>query len=101
MTHHWVEGNCHGKCSRCRKAIKSYNGITGLHCRWCQITLHNRCASQVKPDCNLGEHRINILPPTAICPIVLDRQRSITKEFKSSRGLHRSDSQTPSDSNHS
>ncbi|XP_067004259.1 diacylglycerol kinase 1 [Anabrus simplex] len=100
MSHHWVEGNCHGKCSRCKKTIKSYNGITGLHCRWCHLTLHNRCASQVKPECSLGDHRTHILPPTAICPIVLDRQRSISKESKRS-GLQRSESQTPADSNSS
>ncbi|KAK8386847.1 hypothetical protein O3P69_017939 [Scylla paramamosain] len=92
MLHHWVEGNCPGKCSRCKKAIKSYNGITGLHCSWCHLRLHNRCVSQVKPECNFGEHRVHVLPPTAICPTVLDRQKSITKE---KRDVQRSES-TPS-----
>ena len=164
MSHHWVEGNCNAKCSKCRGPIKSYNGITGLHCRWCQMTvpnfllllllpliwffsfffqilflvlfpfnsfsdyrlafllltflgltshfrsdhlfhtdfltilcrwrlqLHNRCASQVKPECTLGEHRVHILPPTSICPTVLDRQVSTCRDRKS---LTRSESHLP------
>ncbi|XP_063835612.1 diacylglycerol kinase 1 [Ostrinia nubilalis] len=77
LAHHWVEGNCHGKCARCRKKIKGYNGITGLHCRWCHITLHNRCVGSAGGTCQLGRHARHILPPTAIRPLVLDRQRSL------------------------
>lgn len=54
--------------------------------------LHNRCASQVKPECTLGEHRAHILPPTSICPIVLDRQVSTCRDRRS---LTRSESHLP------
>lgn len=35
--------------------------------------------SSVRAECGLGEHAIHILPPTAICPVVLDRTKSLQK----------------------
>ncbi|XP_061871487.1 diacylglycerol kinase alpha isoform X2 [Colius striatus] len=72
QAHVWVKGGCDGgKCGKCQKKIKSFQSLTGLHCVWCHLKIHEECLSLVPPACDCGVLRDHILPPAAIYPVLL------------------------------
>ncbi|KAM9514525.1 diacylglycerol kinase alpha isoform 1-T1 [Guaruba guarouba] len=79
QAHVWVPGGCDAsKCSQCQKRIKSFQSLTGLRCVWCHTKIHEECRPLVPPTCDCGVLRDHILPPAAICPVLLERQDSAT-----------------------
>ncbi|XP_038608212.1 diacylglycerol kinase alpha isoform X1 [Tachyglossus aculeatus] len=77
QAHVWVRGSCEpGRCDRCQKKIKNFQSLTGLHCVWCHLKIHDTCLSAVDPMCDCGLLRDHVLPPSAIYPVILERQNS-------------------------
>uniref|UniRef100_A0A8C5FFV2 Diacylglycerol kinase n=1 Tax=Gadus morhua TaxID=8049 RepID=A0A8C5FFV2_GADMO len=67
--HDWVIGNCDsGKCDKCQKKIKSYQGLSGKHCVWCHTMRHDECVAHEPIECTCGPLRDHVLPPWAIYP---------------------------------
>ena len=55
----------------------------------------------MNPECDLGVNRIHILPPISICPTVLDRQRSVSKDKHSHKAAAIATAASSTDSNES
>ncbi|XP_036624016.1 diacylglycerol kinase gamma [Trichosurus vulpecula] len=75
MHHVWMEGDTSGNCDLCSKSIKCYQPGTSVHCVWCQITVHKKCAAYISPECDGGQLRDHVLLPTSIFPMVLVTER--------------------------
>ncbi|XP_033619563.1 diacylglycerol kinase alpha isoform X4 [Fukomys damarensis] len=72
QSHVWVRGGCEsGRCDRCQKKIRIYHSLTGLHCVWCHLQIHDDCLQAIGPECDCGPLREHILPPSSIYPSVL------------------------------
>ncbi|XP_057613838.1 diacylglycerol kinase alpha isoform X3 [Chionomys nivalis] len=72
QSHVWVRGGCDsGRCDRCQKKIRIYHSLTGLHCVWCHLEIHDDCLQAVGTECDCGPLRDHILPPSSIYPTVL------------------------------
>ncbi|XP_029422242.1 diacylglycerol kinase alpha isoform X2 [Nannospalax galili] len=72
QSHVWVRGGCEsGRCDRCQKKIRTHHSLTGLHCVWCHLEIHDDCLQALGSECDCGLLRDHILPPSSIYPSVL------------------------------
>lgn len=86
--HHWVRGNLREgtRCSVCSVVCASSYALKGARCQWyvrafasasctacsrrclglsrCWRAVHERCITELAPDCDLGELAALIVPPT-------------------------------------
>ncbi|XP_076967096.1 diacylglycerol kinase alpha isoform X1 [Tamandua tetradactyla] len=87
QSHVWVRGGCEsGRCDRCQKKIRIHHSLTGLHCVWCHLEIHDDCLQAVGHECDCGPLRDHILPPSSIYPSVLvsGQDRKISKTSQKS-----------------
>jgi hypothetical protein len=61
--HQWSVGNMGGRrCTVCLKACGSTMRLTDYVCIWCNAAIHPLCRLAFNSTCDLGKHKISILP---------------------------------------
>ena len=66
--HQWTIGNFgNNKCEVCKKTCGSSIRLQDYRCLWCKITVHGVCRLATATICNLGRHRVSILPVCRQC----------------------------------
>ncbi|GAB0100552.1 Diacylglycerol kinase [Sergentomyia squamirostris] len=70
VKHKWIRGNLplNCSCAVCQEDIDSHHdlGLYGFRCCWCFKCVHTACFPRTTEDCDYGEFRDFIIPPTSI-----------------------------------
>ncbi|XP_018409571.1 PREDICTED: diacylglycerol kinase epsilon [Nanorana parkeri] len=89
-SHHWVRGNlplC-SQCVRCGLQCGSQPKLCDYRCIWCQRTIHDDCIQKdlKSADCDLGEFRNLIIPPSYLLAVKQMNESNSTDKLLSSLG---------------
>ncbi|XP_026572402.1 diacylglycerol kinase delta-like [Pseudonaja textilis] len=74
MPHQWLEGNLPvgARCAVCDKTSGSVRRLQDWRCLWCKTVVHSTCRERLGKKCPLGQHKVSIIPPTALNSIDSD-----------------------------
>lgn len=79
--HHWIKGNLPlgAICIICQDDCSMDTGLVDFQCCWCQRTIHTKCLSLVKNECDFGPFKNMIVPPW--CVQVAKRKSGIRRHI--------------------
>uniref|UniRef100_A0A8C8VQX3 Diacylglycerol kinase n=1 Tax=Pelusios castaneus TaxID=367368 RepID=A0A8C8VQX3_9SAUR len=74
MPHQWLEGNLpvSARCAVCDRTCGSVRRLQDWRCLWCKAIVHSACKELFGKKCPLGQHKVSIIPPTALNSIDSD-----------------------------
>lgn len=68
LRHHWIKGNLppYGICAVCDEQCSVLPQLCDWRCCWCRRSVHDRCLGNLETTCDLGPHRVSIVPPNCL-----------------------------------